>query len=101
MPKRPHRYTEARMYLLGGSVGMLLIVWSALAMKDLPSSATTSAQTSVALIPPVVPAATPQPAAGSASSSGGSTAKPPATAKPNATASPRPTQQPQTRSRGS
>jgi hypothetical protein len=101
MAKRPHRYTEARMYLVGGSVGMLLIVWSALAMKDLASSATTSAQTPVALIPPAAAAATPQPAVGPASSSGGSTAKPRATAKPNATAFPRPTQQPQTRSRGS
>jgi hypothetical protein len=34
MAKRPHRYTEARMYLVGGSVGLLLIVWSGLAMKD-------------------------------------------------------------------
>jgi len=102
MAKRPHRYTEARMYLVGGSVGLLLIVWSALAMKDLAGSVTTSAQTPVALIPPEAQAATPQPAAASSNStSGSSTAKPPATAKPIVTDSPRPTQQPQTRSRGS
>ena len=102
MAKRPHRYTEARLYLVGGSVGMLLIVWSALAMKDLAGSVTTSAQTPVALIPPEAQAATPQPAAASSnSSSGGSTAKPQATSRPNATAAPRPTPKPQTRSRGS
>ena len=90
------------MYLAGGSVGLLLIVWSILAMKDVAGSATPSAQTSVALIPPEAQAATPQPtAAVSNSSSGGSTAKPQATARPNATAAPRPTPQPQTRSRGS
>lgn len=102
MAKRPHRYTEARMYLVGGSVGLLLIVWSALAMKDIAGSATTGAQTPVALIPPEAQAATPQPAVGSSnSSSGGSTAKPRATARPNAPTAPRPTPKPLTRSRGS
>jgi hypothetical protein len=33
------------MYLAGGSIGLLLIVWSVLAMKDLAGSATMSAQT--------------------------------------------------------
>ncbi len=104
------------MYLAGGSIGLLLIVWSVLAMKDHAGSAATSAQTLVALIPPTAPVVTPQPplipptaydatpqpaAASSNSTSGSSTAKPPATAKPIVTASPRPTQQPQTRSRGS
>ena len=118
------------MYLAGGSIGLLLIVWSVLAMKDHAGSAATSAQTLVALIPPTAPVVTPQPplipptaapvgpppplipptahdatpqpaAASSNSTSGSSTAKPPATAKPIVTDSPRPTQQPQTRSRGS
>jgi hypothetical protein len=98
MAKRPNRYTEARMYLVGGSVGLLLIVWSALAMKDIARSATTGAQTAAALVPP---AAGQRPAAGSSnSSSGGSTAKP-QSARPNATSAPRPTPKPQTRSRGS
>jgi hypothetical protein len=78
------------MYLVGGSVGLLLIVWSGLAMKDRAGSATPSAQTPLE-----------QPAAASNnSSSGGSTAKPRA-ARPNATVAPRPTPKPQTRSRGS
>jgi hypothetical protein len=90
------------MYLAGGSVGLLLIVWSVLAMKDVAGSATMSADTSVPLIAPEAQAATPQPAvASSNSSSDGSTAKPQATARPNATAAPRPTPKPQTRSRGS
>src|SRR5450759_2012551 len=60
MAKRPNRYTEARMYLVGGSVGLLLIVWSVLAMKDLARSATTSAPALVALIPPTAaPVASP------------------------------------------
>src|SRR5437899_2776673 len=101
MAKQRHRYAEARIYLAGGSVGLLLIVWSVLAMKDRGGSATTSAQTMVGQIPTSAPAAIPQPAAASTSSSGGSTARPRATAKPNTAASPRPTQQPQTRSRGS
>lgn len=60
MAKRPNRYTEARMYLVGGSVGLLLIVWSVLAMKDLARSTTTSAPALVVLIPPTeAPVATP------------------------------------------
>jgi hypothetical protein len=98
MAKRPNRYTEARMYLAGGSVGLLLIVWSALAMKDIAGSAATSAQTTAALVPPV---ATSQPAVGSSNPSSGSTVKPRATARPNAPVAPRPTAKPQTRSRGS
>ena len=89
------------MYLAGGSVGLLLIVWSVLAMKDRAGSASTSEQTQVDQVPTAAPAVTPRPAGASTPSSGGSTAKPQATAKPSATASPRPTQQPQTRSRGS
>jgi hypothetical protein len=85
MANRRNRYNEARLYMAGGSVGLLLIIWSVLAMKDsVPGTA--------------ADASTPQP---TAAASSGSIKAPQATTKPRAIAAPAPIARPQTRSSGS
>ena len=85
MANRRSRYNEARLYMAGGSVGLLLIVWSVLAMKDRVPAGTADAST-------------PQ---STASASSGSIKAPQATTKPRAAAAPAPAARPQTRSSGS
>jgi hypothetical protein len=92
MANRRSRYNEARLYMAGGSVGLLLIVWSVLAMKDRVPGTTADAST-----PQPTAAATSAPA----SSSSGTIKAPQATTKPRAIARPAPTARPQTRSSGS
>lgn len=113
MARRPNRYTEARLYLAGGSVGLMLILWSAFAAKDqFGSPETTESSTSDAQVAVVTTlAAQPTPAA-IATTSVAATAAPAAadeTAVVEATAAPTPaptaaptaSPQVQTRSKGS
>jgi hypothetical protein len=96
MAKRPNRYLEARMYMAGGSVGLLLILWSVFAIKDRSflsqNASATDGQVEAAAT--AVPAATAAPASSSSSSRSSST-----TAR--ATTVPTATPQPQTRSKAS
>lgn len=106
MAKRPNRYAEARLCLASGSVGMLLLVFSVLAVKDRALLSGNAVNESVAetgsanALVLSVPTSTPAPSArpGAVATETDATAEP--TPAPTA-ATAAPTSSPQTRSGGS
>jgi hypothetical protein len=43
---KPDRFTEARLYVVAGSIGLMLVVWATFAVADRMTLATPGAQTS-------------------------------------------------------
>jgi len=70
MARKPGRYTEARLYMVGGAVAATTMVWAALAVRDTapapstpatPATATSDAPAATGGTITSAPQATPQP----------------------------------------